>query len=134
MRILGFSKRWPKLNNPIFFTTFRYTRRDRDWEVEEVVQVVFKPRTKQREPLGIARIIRKQDKDTSKKFYIFAGTDKSPDVITPEDAYADGFSAMHGGGDINKLLDWLRESAGMRFYREPIVHKLTIYWIERWEK
>lgn len=138
MRILGFSKKWPKLNkqwyvsNQLTFTTFRYPRKDKDWEVEEMVQVVYKPRTKGREPLGIARIIRIDKKDTSKKFYGFGDICKDPDVITPSDAYEDGFSGMHGGGDIKKLLDWLHESAEpMRFYREPIVHKLTLYWIER---
>ena len=72
MRILGFSKKYGKLSKPWYardihtFTTFRYPRRDRDWEVEEIVQVVYKPRSKEREPLGIARIIRIQPKDMSK--------------------------------------------------------------------
>jgi len=57
MRILGFSKKWAKLNNKLLFTTFRFPRKDKDWEIEEVVQIVYKPRSKEREPLGIARII-----------------------------------------------------------------------------
>lgn len=133
MRILGFSKKWGKLNNEILFTTFRYPRRDKDWQVEEVVQIVYKPRSKEREPLGIARIIRKQEKNTSKRFsyYPLPSFPNTPDMIRPEEAYEDGFSGMHGGGSIEKLLDWLRESAGMRFYRESLVNKLTLYWIER---
>lgn len=133
MRILGFSKKWGKLNNQILFTTFRYPRRDKDWQVEEVVQVVYKPRTKIREPLGIARIIRKEEKNTGKdwKYYPFPSSPNTPDMITPVEAREDGFTGMHGGGDIKGLLKWLRESAGMRYYREPIVNKLTLYWIEK---
>lgn len=132
MRILGFSKQWPKLRNELLFTTFRYPRRDKDWEVEEVVQVVYKPRSKtERKPLGIARIIRKQCKDTGKKFYIFGGIDDSTDVITPAEAKEDGFTGMHGGGDIERLLKWLRESSPRRFFEEPIVNKLTLYWLEK---
>ena len=56
MRILGFSKKWNKLND-IEFTTFRFPRKDRDWFAREEVQVVFKPRSKEREPLGVAIII-----------------------------------------------------------------------------
>lgn len=133
MRILGFSKKWGKLNNELLFTTFRYPRRDRDWQIEEVVQIVYKPRSKDREPLGIARIIRKQKKNTTKQWSYYPSTHfpNTPDMITPEEAYEDGFSGVHGGGSIGKMLDWLRESAGMRFYREPIVNKLTLYWIRR---
>lgn len=133
MRILGFSKRWPKLNNKILFTTFRYPRRDKDWQVEEVVQVVYKPRSKEREPLGIARIIRKQEKRTDKRwsYYPLPSFPNTPDMITPEEAYKDGFSGMHGGGDIDKLLTWLRETAGSRYFRESVVNKLTLYWIEK---
>ena len=48
MRILCFSKKWGKLNkqwfspNLLTFTTFRFPRRDRDWEVEEVVQPIVR--------------------------------------------------------------------------------------------
>ena len=58
MRILGFSRKWDKLKNDTF-TTFRFERRDADWTVGEVVQVVYKPRTKGREILGVATIIGK---------------------------------------------------------------------------
>ena len=137
MRILGFSKKWDKLNKRWFerdrhtFTTFRFPRKDKDWEVEELVQVVYKPRSKEREPLGIARIIRKQEKDLSKKFYGFGDICKDPDVITPAEAYEDGFSGMHGGGDIQKMLDFLRESSTFeQYYRVSKVNKLILYWIE----
>lgn len=139
MRILGFSKMWPKLNkqwfalNPLTFTTFRYPRRDKDWEVEEVVQVVYKPRSKEREPLGVARIIRKQEKDMSRDwtYYPRPNCPNTPDMISPSEAKEDGFDSMHGGGDVEKLLKWLRESSPERYFREKIVNKLTLYWIER---
>lgn len=134
MRILGFSRKWQKLTDDILFTTFRYPRRDKDWQVEEVVQIVYKPRTKERKILGIARIIRKQEKDTTKKwsYYPSSRSPNTPDMITPQEAYEDGFSGMHGGGDIKKLLQWLREANPGRYFGEPIVNKLTLYWIERY--
>lgn len=140
MRILGFSKKWPKLNKQWYspdrltFTTFRYPRRDKDWQAEEVVQVVYKPRSKEREPLGIARIIRKQEKHTGEQFRYSSHYTNEPNIITPEEAKEDGFEGRHGGGDIEGLKDWLRASAGHRFYEEPIVHKLTLYWITKFER
>lgn len=56
MRILGFEKHWPKLDDETF-STFRYPRRDTDWIVGERVQVVIKPRSKGRQPLLCAEII-----------------------------------------------------------------------------
>ena len=130
MRILGFGKKWGKLNNGILFTTFRFPRKDKDWQVEEMVQVVYKPRSKEREPLGIARIIRKQEKDINKKFYGFGDICKDPDVITPLDAERDGFTGMHGGGDIEKMREFLRSTSTYeQFYRVGKVNKLTLYWL-----
>ena len=127
MRILGFSKKWHKLNNDILFTTFRFPRKDRDWEVEEVVQIVYKPRSKEREVLGVARIIRKQVKDFAKEYYIFGGVDKNPEVVTPYDAEEDGFTGMHGGGDIEKMMKFFNETYG--YIRDKKMNKLTLYWI-----
>ena len=59
MRIISFSKRWPKLLNQEF-TTFRFPRKDRNWEVGERVQVYYKNRTPEREKLGEAEIINKE--------------------------------------------------------------------------
>jgi len=136
MRIIGFSKKWGKLNKRWFeqdkytFTTFRFPRKDKDWEVEELVQVVYKPRSKEREPLGIARIIRKQEKDLRKKYYGFGDICKDPDVITPSEAYEDGFVAMRGGGDIEKMLGYLRGSSTYeQYYRVGKVNKLILYWL-----
>ena len=130
MRILGFSKKWDKLYNPILFTTFRYPRRDRDWEVEEVVQVVFKPRTKDREPLGIARIIRIKEKDMGNEWRYGFGMPvrppNTPDMISPDEAKEDGFTGQHGGGDVRAMIDFIKD-----YSRGNIVNKLTLYWIER---
>jgi len=135
MRILGFSKKWGKLNKQWFqrelhtFTTFRYPRRDRDWEVEEVVQVVYKPRSKEREPLGIARIIRKERKDLSKDCYGYPyrrDAMNDPECILPPEAEEDGFTSRHGGGDVRALIGFVKD-----WSRGNIVNKLTLYWIER---
>ena len=129
MRIIGFSKKWDKLNNELLFTTFRYPRRDRDWEVEEVVQVVYKPRSKDREPLGIARIIRKQEKDMANKYWEYRSRrDVLADskCIHPGEALADGFISQHGAGDVKAMLEFLREPR-----RGDIINKITLYWIER---
>ncbi len=125
MRILSFSKKWPKLNNPILFTTFRYERRDTDWQVEEVVLVVYKTRTPEREELGIARIIRKDLKDLDKR-YLKWPIDTPGGNLTREEAVADGFPGFMGGGDIDAMRQFLREPG-----RGSLINKLTIYWIER---
>ncbi len=129
MRILGFSKKWGKLNNDILFTTFRFPRKDKDWQPEEVVQVVYKPRSKDREPLGIARIIRKEPKDLNKQFSYFSYQLNTPDVITPNEAEEDGFTGMHGGGDTEKMRKFLIDTYGYSKCKEPI-NKLTLYWLE----
>lgn len=135
MRILGFSKKWPKLNKPWFardihtFTTFRYPRRDRDWQVEEVVQVVEKPRTKERKELGIARIIRIERKDMSKNcysFYHYADAMKDSEIILTSEAEEDGFTRRHGGGDVRAMIEFIKD-----WSRGDIINKLTLYWIER---
>lgn len=134
MRILGFSKKWPKfhLNKPVeergIFTTFRFPRRDRDWMVEELVQVVFKPRRKGGgEFLGIARIIRKQPKDLIKDFSY--SQPNSLDIITPEEAYDDGFSGMHGGGDTRKMRQYFYDTYGYSKCEKELINKLILYWI-----
>ena len=130
MRILGFSKKWPKLykNPDELLTTFRYPRRDKDWQVEEVVQVVYKPRSKEREPLGIARIIRLQPKDMSKHWCYWPSHSipNTPDMISPSEAEEDGFTGQHGGGDVRAMIDFIKD-----WGRPPMINKLILYWIER---
>ena len=134
MRILGFSKKWGKLNKQWFkrdyhtFTTFRYPRRDRDWEVEEVVQVVFKPRSKERQPLGIARIIRIEQKDMDKRWGYYRTIENTPDMISPDEAEGDGFTGPHGGGDVSAMITFIKD-----WSRGDIVNKLTLYWITKEE-
>jgi len=132
MREIGFSKRWGKLRD-ILFTTYRFQRKDKDWQVEEVVKCVYKPRSKEREVLGIARIIRKEPKDLNKRFFYYPGignyTEKNtPDTITPDEAEADGFTGMHGGGDTEKMRKFFVDTYGYSKCKEPI-NKLTLYWL-----
>ena len=137
MRILGFSKKWPKfeLNKPVgereLFSTYRFTRKDKDWEVEELAQIVYKPRSKEREILGIARIIRKQPKDLKKRwsYYPTPRCPNTPDMITPYEAEQDGFTGMHGGGDFEKMHRFFIDTYGYsRCENEPI-NKLILYWL-----
>ena len=134
MRIIGFSKKWGKLDkkwyepNLLTFTTFRYPRKDRDWEIEEVVQVVFKPRSKEREVLGIARIIRIEVKDFGEKSHNIQ-KDTPGSFITFEEATEDGFTTFSGGGDIKGMIEFIRQPG-----RDPIINKLTLYWIEKEQK
>jgi hypothetical protein len=75
---MSFTKKWSKLQDPEF-TTFRIPRKDRDWQVEEIVQLYFQPRSPKRKYLGKARII-------SKTATIIAS-------ITNAEAIKDGFLA-----------------------------------------
>lgn len=109
MRILGFSKKWAKLNNRSF-TTFRFPRKDRDWQLGEQVQIVFKPRSKEREVLGIAEIWAKEERWMS--------------GVTSKEARRDGFDNY---GD---MLLWVFRVHDLRFYDEPM-NKLTLKWLNR---
>ena len=108
MRILGFSKKWDKLNHDTF-TTFRYPRKDTDrgfdWHEAETLKIVFQPRH-QNEYLVIAMIMSKD----MKRVY----------QITHEEAVADGFA------NYAEMMAFLK--AG-----EPNIkiNKLTLNWIEK---
>lgn len=108
MRILGFSKKWPKLQQATF-TTFRYPRKDavkgRDWHLDEMVKVVYHPRH-EAEYLGVASIIGKEAKQGS--------------MITDKEAVADGFDdAVH-------MMRFLDPPTGL-----TVIHKLTLRWLAR---
>ena len=64
MRVLGFEKHWPKLDNPNTFTTFRFTRKDTDWTIGETCQIVVQQRASyasgKREHCGTATIVGKE--------------------------------------------------------------------------
>ena len=110
MRILGFSKKWDKLQRSEF-TTFRLTRRDRDWELGEFVQIHFKPRSKDREKLGVAQIIEKGN------VRIFD--------ITDHEARLDGFE------NAPCMKYWLVRAHDLhRLFNEPM-NKLTLSWVKR---
>ena len=107
MRIISFSKKWPKLQQPEF-TTFRYTRKDKDWYAYEVVQVYYKNRSPQRERLGIAKI-----------------KDKEPKLladITHEEAVGEGCVNLYA------MFEWLEKNHNGRDMFQPI-NKLTLRWV-----
>ena len=110
MRMLGFNKKWDKLQNEKF-TTFRFSRKDRDWEIGEQVQVVFKPRSKEREILG--------------KAYIETIEMKLIQAVTEEEAIEDGFDEWID------MLHWMEIQYGFaRLWHEPM-NKLTLRWIKK---
>ena len=93
MRILGFSKMWQKLDQETF-TTFRFPRKDKDWYVGEVVQIVYKPRRKGGgERLSAAEIIDKEQR------YVEAYSD-----LSNEEARVDGFTCR------DDMLNWLQKT------------------------
>ena len=109
MRILGFSKKWSKLNGDTF-TTFRFPRKDKDWQTGEHVQIVFKPRIKEREVLGEAYILSKDKRWVR-------------DISTKE-AIIDGFDLSF------EAKVWFMDTYGERVDEEPM-NKLTLKWIRR---
>ena len=114
MRILGFSKKWPKLQQSVF-TTFRFTRRDRDWQVGKLVQVVIKPRTPSLEVLGPAEIIGKEPR------WIFsAKKPRGAKMLTRREAIIDGHKNYFD------MAMWLSDTHGhSRLVNEPM-NKLTL--------
>lgn len=121
MRILGFSEMWPKLQRDQF-TTFRFQRKDKDWQVEECVQVFNQPRSKGRRFLGIARIVKKVPRCTS--LYWQRHREPTPPVITDEEAIADGFK------DASRMDSWLYQAYGLRPGNEPL-NMLTLVWVKK---
>jgi len=117
MRILGFTKRWSKLNKDEF-TTFRFPRRDKDWFVGEKVQVVLKPRSEDREWLVVAQIIAIEKRN--------AGFGNMPGIksLTIAEAINDGFENR------SAMIAWLYNLYGDRTLREPM-NSIQLKWIER---
>ncbi len=114
MRVLGFSKKWDKLQKPEF-TTFRFPRKDtdkgRDWKVGEQVQVVYHPRNKDREYLFNAEIISKQPKHITE--------------IDDAEAAEDGFA------NYSEMYDWLTKAHhGVALTSIPKINKLTLKRLE----
>lgn len=113
MRILGVSKKWDKLRRPDW-TTFRFARKDKDWYEGEVVQVYYKPRSKDREFLGRAKIVKKERR--------WFGVLVHPYYISNTEARIDGFKS---NGD---MALWFREQYGARIFSEPM-NRLTLEWV-----
>jgi hypothetical protein len=114
VRIISFSKKWPKLRQSSF-TTFRFPRRDKDWYAGEVVQVYYKSRSPEREKLGIALI-----KSKEAKFLVGPGEIRE---VSDLQAREDGFS------NFAEMLLWFSRMHGERIFREKL-NKLTLAWQE----
>lgn len=110
MREIGFSEHWKKLNQGEF-TTFRLPRKDKDWSVGEVVRVVYRPRSKQRQILCHATIITKHHIADIRN------------QITDAEAVADGFPAFGGTGG---MLEWMLKAHDIRRLVLEGLNKLTL--------
>ena len=142
MRELYFKDKITYSDKDILFTDFRFPRKDKDWQVEELIKIVYKPQRKIHEVKRIARIIRIDKKDLHKQYnYFVAGygrsSENTPDVITPEEAYDQGFS-NRGYGNVekmkahyNKMPYDYRVRNGYHGYNDSwLINKLTLYWVK----
>lgn len=115
MRILGFEQHWGKLDHQLddLFSTFRYPRRDKDWQRGERVNVVVKPRTKGRQCLGLAKIINI--------------CPVHPEDITDEMAQMDGFT------DAQEMLNYLAHQYAKdeRWLSRKPINQLLLAWLYR---
>jgi hypothetical protein len=114
MRELGVSVMWPKLQHETF-TTFRFPRRDKDWQVGETVRVVFHPRGRDRKVLGTAKISGNEPRT-------FDYT--SPNSITAAEAHEDGFR------DRTDMKQWMKAKYGAAALSKSM-NRLTIQWITK---
>lgn len=130
MRILGVSQLWPKLAKP-GWTTFRFPRRDRDWAVGEVVQVVYKPRSPKattRGVLGIAEIVKIEQRWVVYpvgSFILDLLHGKHWDdvlFVSNDEAEIDGFSSRE------EFIIWISlKYGGARTYEEPM-NRISLKW------
>ncbi len=114
MRVIGFAKKWPKLQKPVH-TTFRFPRKDsdrgQDWHEGEIVQEVYHARSNvDREILGVAEIIGKEPKRVCE--------------ITWDEAIEDGFP----NGNI-EMFEWLMKSHRLNAtaIKDKMINKLTLW-------
>ena len=123
MRILGFSKKWSKLEEPEF-TTFRFPRKDKDWQVGELVQIVFKPRQKGGgERLGVAKIINKQLRAMARH-----GNKLPYPIVSNAEAEKDGFSSIANRQAYFVMWEFLWDYYGGKRLLEEPMNKLTLRW------
>lgn len=113
MRIMGFSKKWGKLNHQTF-STFRLPRKDRDWYIGEPIQVVYHPRSKDHKLLFLAEIINVEHRSFDPA---------SAPLITNAEAIADGFDS------VNSMRLWLEQAHG-KFNVSRLFNKITLRHIE----
>ena len=124
MRIVGFCEKWDKLQQDEF-TTFRFTRKDKDWQVGEIVKVVYNPRSKSNDTLGIAEIISKEPRDMLR----LRGEEIAA-KITDEEVRVDGFDSIGTKPAYYVMWEWLFDTYGYeRLAKEPM-NKLTLRWIK----
>ena len=132
MRILGFSEKWDKLKQNTF-TTFRFNRRDVDWQLGEAVQVVYKPRSKERKILGIAKITSKERRwvgwATTLVNWINSQRDILPGrggwgTVSHKEAVEDGFEG------VLDMINWMTKAHKDRNNQE-LMNKLTLRWVKR---
>lgn len=125
MRIMGFSRKWDKLTNPEF-STFRFTRKDKDWKMGECVKVVLNPRKKGGgEYLGIAQIIEKVPRAMA-----WHGDKTGITPVTNEEANADGFPDNEKRGYF-KMWEFLFDNYGGERLLSESMNKLTLFWREK---
>ena len=120
MRILGFSEKLEKLNKKEF-TSFRPRRKDRDWGVCEDVQVVYKPRSKNREVLGVAKIIEREPRFMAS--YMLGG--QFAFNVSHLEAVEDGFE------NIVEMMKWFKKTYGEDCLTQKVMNKLTLRWVGR---
>ena len=97
------------------FTTFRFARKDRDWQVEEAVKIVVYPRSKDKKYLGSAQIISKEPRYFMQNAVL---TEKS---VSDSEAQEDGFL------NLADMILWMDKQHGKRIFHEPM-NKLTLRW------
>ena len=126
MRILGFSRKWDKLEDTEF-TTFRFPRRDRDWQVGEDVQIVYKPRSNNRDILGQAEIIAKEPRAMARHGSLIKGIT----IVTNAEAERDGFCSIAGRQAYFIMWEFLFDYyGGEKLLNEPM-NKLTLRWLSK---
>jgi hypothetical protein len=112
---------WNKLEEKEF-STFRYNRKDRDWELGEAVQVYFHNRSKDRKFLGIARIAAKERRNLDPSRIQFSPLEFAI-AVNDAEAVADGFK------DRNDMVRWFRKTYGKS--ASPIMNRLSLVWVSK---
>jgi hypothetical protein len=99
------------------FTTFRWPRRDsKNYRVGELLQVVIKPRSNQRRPMGVVVVVKQEE---LRSFW------SGGNCITDEMARQDGFRYA------TELVCYLNKERPSPSQRPAIVYRYTLKWIYR---